>query len=270
LPISSSNPKNLLILTDFYNPDALAYEYNYEGKIKLWDIPESNQFYGDFQNGSARELNIKPSVFIHASGVIDPAYLQKQVSWLNNAFGLNNSMNNYYAILFRVLTTLVLFVLLSITGTYLGSKFLSFLPNVILMLSLFILTIFFTISLIRIEQLWITFLLTTSIVSIIISITKNDNFWNVKKQYTDCNYVVKPKFITRKQEIMIKVGIFTTVAIELLIFLYLLTNPNFMNYWILFILYILFILPYQLQSYLKKLMFSSKDRNAYREIDQKS
>lgn len=270
IPISSTNPKNLLLISDIYNPDDLTYEYNYEGKINLWDIPESNQFYGDFQNGSARELNIRLSIFFHASGVIDPSYLHKQVSWMNQAFGLNYSSNNYFAVLLRVLTTILLFALIFITGVYLGAKLLSFLPGSILILSLIILTIFFTITLIKIEQLWILILIIAAIGSFIMSIVGNDKIWDVKTQYTDCNYVVKPKFITRKQERKIKAGIVMSIIIQMILITYFFSNPDFVNFWLLFILYILIILPYQLQYYSHRLIFARKDRKAYREINQNS
>jgi hypothetical protein len=266
IPISSTNPKNLLLISDIYNPDDLTYEYNYEGKINLWDIPESNQFYGDFQNGSARELNIRLSIFFHASGVIDPNYLHKQVSWMNQAFGFSNSSNNYFSVLFRAFTTITLFFLIFITGIYLSAKILSFLPSITLILSLIILTFLFILSVILTEPLWIIITLTVITASFFISLTENDKFWIVKTQYSECNYVVKHKPLTKSQETKIKAGVVMSIIIQMIMMSYFFSNPDFANFLLLFILYILIILPYQLQYYYNKLIFSRKDRKAYREI----
>jgi len=81
--ITIDNPKNLLIITDNYQP-VRATEAS-EEILATWKFAQHNVMTGSFENGSARELNTQYKMFFHGSGLYNPLVIQKGIEWMSNA-----------------------------------------------------------------------------------------------------------------------------------------------------------------------------------------
>jgi hypothetical protein len=113
--ITSDNPRNLLIITDFYQP-IRSTEVADENLI-AWQFEEENVVIGDFSNGSARELNTQYKMFFHGSGIFNPNTIQKEIDWMRNSLGVNGELNPLIQIAFRIYGFFVLMIIIIVLAS---------------------------------------------------------------------------------------------------------------------------------------------------------
>lgn len=116
LPISKNNPKNILLATNSYD---YAPEYPlglYMELLTDGETTQIEQLYGNYQDGSARELYVSKTFFMHVSSMVCPQSMYKITSWANSAFGIDNPHNQYRYTELRVSTEISILVFLYIFG----------------------------------------------------------------------------------------------------------------------------------------------------------
>ena len=125
--ITPDNPKNLLIITDVYQP--VRENSTINDNIQLWtQYLENAEFSGYFENGTARELNTKYNLFSHGSGLYNPKTIAKQIEWTNNALGISPDTIQSRPIAIRVFGLFGLLVALIVVGVFLMYYALKSLP----------------------------------------------------------------------------------------------------------------------------------------------
>ncbi|MHA1729313.1 MAG: alpha/beta hydrolase family protein [Promethearchaeota archaeon] len=120
---------NLLLSTDQLDPEHERIFNNYLLNFTGSNFNNTNIIYGNFINGTAREIYITTSIFGHYSAISHPDAIYKEVSWLNMAFGINNSVNNYQMMVFKIYLILFINILLFILGFSLVGIIYGFLPT---------------------------------------------------------------------------------------------------------------------------------------------
>jgi pimeloyl-ACP methyl ester carboxylesterase len=89
LPMNLNSQSNLLMVSDRNDnrPDLPLEDYlmNYTENV----YNQANVFYGDFSDGSARELIASNSMFGHGSSLFLPDALYKEIEWFNLAFNID-------------------------------------------------------------------------------------------------------------------------------------------------------------------------------------
>jgi hypothetical protein len=99
------------LVTDKYdskntgNPELFLYN------ITIGKYSQSNQFFGNYSDGSARELFLSKGIFGHTSSIFDPQVIYYEIAWMNNAMDLHFSHNSVYSIFRVVLLTFILFII---------------------------------------------------------------------------------------------------------------------------------------------------------------
>ncbi|MHA1728792.1 MAG: alpha/beta hydrolase family protein [Promethearchaeota archaeon] len=262
-PISLTSPRNMFLLTNLYEPQRKTRSYYYIDELILWDeqFNEYNTYSGDFQEGTARVLEINPSFFMHLSGLLDSNAIYKQINWMNNALSIENNKNYYSWVMIRTMITILIYIMFFSSGTIFFANIIIFLPNILLsiLLSTFLLLLLF--SLILSSPLSIIFTLAGITISFISTITMKEKFWMVKKKYTACNFTVKNTLtLSKREEIAMKVMFIGIVITEFSFFVFIFNRPEFVYYWILFVIFIFFILPYEYQWGWRKFKDTRKER----------
>lgn len=101
LPMSLTNPNNLLLLSDETdnrpNLPLEDYLFDFTGVYN-----QRNKLYGNFQDGSARKLFVTNSYQGHGSGVSNPEAICEEISWMNQALGVECSNNDINLISFNL------------------------------------------------------------------------------------------------------------------------------------------------------------------------
>ncbi|TFG20893.1 MAG: hypothetical protein EU530_01710 [Promethearchaeota archaeon] len=124
--ITVDNPKNLLIITDNYQP-VRATEIS-EVIIATWQFDEPNVMTGSFNNGTARELNTQYRMFFHGSGLYNPLVIQKDLYWMSSALGHPMDENSVIPISIRVYSYFVLLLGVIVLSSFFLIKGLNLIP----------------------------------------------------------------------------------------------------------------------------------------------
>jgi len=128
LPTSENNPRNLLLLTNILD---YAPEPPFEDYLKDFTdnrYKEKNHLYGDFEDGTARELYVSFTVFGHTSLVYSPDSIYHSISWLNQAFNVKSPLS-IQLISFRIYFEFVIIGLLIASGVAIILTVCNFLPH---------------------------------------------------------------------------------------------------------------------------------------------
>ncbi|MBN2154539.1 MAG: hypothetical protein JW776_00660 [Candidatus Lokiarchaeota archaeon] len=113
-PITEDNPRNLLVLTDNYQPIRTS-EFS-ESNLLAWNFPEMNVLYGDFNNGTAREINTEFPLFLHGSGLYNPNAIKKQIEWMNYALNVTEESVSTRPISLRIYSLFIMIGVIIVIG----------------------------------------------------------------------------------------------------------------------------------------------------------
>lgn len=115
LPMTSTNPNNLLLVSDVWDdrptPPLEDYLHNFTSGL----YNESNKFYGNFEDGTARKLYVSSTILGHGSGTLYPEAMYEQINWMNQALKTGSNASNILLIGFNLVygisITIFLFVI---------------------------------------------------------------------------------------------------------------------------------------------------------------
>jgi hypothetical protein len=115
-------PNNLLLIMNensSYNNQPPEEYLRYSSSGYATDI---NVFYGNFEDGSAREAYVSNSFFGHASLLYDPIIIKKEIQWMNQSLGIEGEEASLFSLFIQVISMFLLFSLLIISGFGLFAK----------------------------------------------------------------------------------------------------------------------------------------------------
>ena len=124
--ITEDNPRNLLIITDYYEPIRASQTHN--DNLVAWEFLENNKLYGDFHNGTARELNLQYKMFLHGSGLYNPNVIKKHIEWMNNALTISSGNVALLPINLRIYSFFLLMISLIVIASILLYNVIRFIP----------------------------------------------------------------------------------------------------------------------------------------------
>ncbi len=117
--ITVDDPRNLLIITDTYEP--IRVTDLSDANFVAWEFPQQNVMYGDFQNGTARELNTQYKMFLHGSGLYNPPTIGKNIHWMNQALDISSDpvgLLSIYIIIYGYFTLVIGMIVLGVFLLY--------------------------------------------------------------------------------------------------------------------------------------------------------
>jgi len=129
LPFSYNKPRNLLLITNLFD---YAHDEPLEQYVEFFtdeQYSQINQQHGDFQNGTARELYMSNPILLHASSLVDPESMNKITTWVNTAFGIDNSLNEYKYTELRVSIEIITLIGMLILGSLIILNICNYIPN---------------------------------------------------------------------------------------------------------------------------------------------
>lgn len=129
IPADATTPRNLLVLTDIQDTRAKIRAETFLSYLTLGKYNETNKFYGSFENKSARELFVSNSFFGHISSLFNPEVLYLEISWINQALGVNNSANKSFLVYVNVYFEIFLIILLIVFSSKIIKKCYTILLN---------------------------------------------------------------------------------------------------------------------------------------------
>ncbi len=133
LGINETNIKNVLLISDSWDHVLSETPETILSNLSGGLYTQNNRLYGNFENGTARKMQISTSGIGHAATLFSPEIIHDEVSWFNNAFGIDNSVNDsrYNSLLmhFRIYLGIFIVILLFIFGFWLVKRILVIIPD---------------------------------------------------------------------------------------------------------------------------------------------